>query len=108
LNFFARKVFQHKANSLVLNIQKRPILPGDRRPLGMKVIRWVLRPDLFPNVLERVNLPHFCHRAYLKELTAKIRLSYPMVAYSNISVDHREDKVYREERLEQKLKRIYY
>ena len=78
----------------MLNIQKRPILPSDRRPLAMKILRWVLRPDLFSDYLERVNVLHFAQSAWLKELATKMRLSYPMLSYFSIDVDHRTDKVY--------------
>jgi hypothetical protein len=103
LVFFARKVFFHKQNSLILNIQKRPIHPADRRPLALKILRWVLRPDLFPDVLERVNVPHFSHHHCLAELTRKMRLSYPMISYFNAYVDHRTDKTYEADRLERDL-----
>jgi hypothetical protein len=58
LQFVSRLVFHHKKNSLMLNIQKRPISPSDRRPLAMKILRWILRPDLFSDYLERVNVLH--------------------------------------------------
>ena len=55
----------------------------------MKIFRWVLRPDLFADILERVNLPHHSQQAFLQELTDKMRLSYPMMSYFNLLVDHR-------------------
>ena len=87
----------------MLNIQKRPILPSDRRPLAMKILRWILRPDLFSDYLERVNVLHFAQQQWLKELTRKMKLSYPMISFFNIDVDHRKDKVYEMERLEHEL-----
>lgn len=106
--FFARKVYFHKQNSLILNIQKKPIHPADRRPLALKILRWVLRPDLFPDVLERVNVPHYAHHCSLAELTRKMRLSYPMISYFNAYVDHRTDKIYEMSRLERDLSGCYY
>jgi len=70
----------------------------------MKVLRWVLRPDLFSDVLERVNVSHFCTQSWLKELSKMLRLSYPMLSYFNLFVDHRRDKVYTLEELEHELK----
>lgn len=94
LQFFSRLVFHKKTNCLILNVQKRPILPSDRRPLAMKILRWFLRPDLFSDILERVNVMHFGQQKYLLEITRKMRLSYPMLSFYNILVDHRKDKVY--------------
>ena len=74
----------------------------------MKAWRWMVRPDLFSDVLERVNVPHHSQFKFLKELTAKMRLSYPMVSYFNLLVDHRQDKTYEMNRLEQELMRCYY
>ena len=108
LVFFARKVFYHQKNALILNIQKRPIHPSDRRPLPLKILRWLLRPDLFPDVLERVNVPHFAHHNCLAELTRKMRLSYPMISYFNVYVDHRTDKTYEVSKLESDLKSCMY
>lgn len=108
LLFFARKVFHHKENALILNIQKKPIHPAARRPLALKILRWVLRPDLFPEVLERVNIPHFAHHYWLQELTRKMRISYPMISYHNVHVDHRIDKVYERNELEADLKNCLY
>ena len=79
-------------------------MPSDRRPLAMKVLRWVLRPDLFSDILERVNVLHFGQQQYLLELTRKMRLSYPMLSYFNVLVDHRNDKVYELSKLENELK----
>ncbi len=108
LQFFSRKVFFHKQNSLILNIQKRPINPSDRRPLAMKIFRWILRPDLFSDILERVNVTHFGIQKYLFEITSKMRLSYPMISYLNLIVDHRSDKIYKIENLEQELSNCLY
>lgn len=91
-----------------MNVQKRPILPSDRRPFALKILRWVLRPDLFSDILERVNVLHFAQQQYLLELTNKMRLSYPMLSYFNILVDHRNDKVYEMNKLESQLKQCYY
>lgn len=74
----------------------------------MKILRWNLRPDLFSEVLERVNVVHFGTYQYVMEITRRMRLSYPMLSYFNILVDHRHDKVYELGRLEDELKMCRY
>lgn len=74
----------------------------------MKVLRWMLRPDLFTDVLERVNVLHFGTNRWLKEMTKQLRLSYPMISYFNLWVDHRIDKVYELQTLERELRKCYY
>ena len=74
----------------------------------MKVLRWMLRPDLFSDVLERVNVMHFGTDAWLNTITEKLRLSYPMMSWVSLKVDHRKDKVYTIEELESELKSFKY
>ena len=74
----------------------------------MKIFRWILRPDLFSDILERVNVTHFGIQKYLFEITSKMRLSYPMISFLNLIVDHRSDKIYKIENLEQELSNCLY
>ena len=74
----------------------------------MKWLRWIIRPDLFSEVLERVNVLHFGTNAWLNTITQKMRLTYPMISYTNIYVDHRIDKIYELSKLETELKGCYY
>jgi len=74
----------------------------------MKVLRWVLRPDLFSEVLERVNVLHFAQQKFLIELTKRLRLSYPMLSYFTVLVDHRQDKIYPIDKLETELSTCFY
>ena len=83
-------------------------MPSDRRPFVLKFLRWMLRPDLFPEVLERVNISHCAQKAALLEMTKKLRLSYPMLSYFNLSIDHRDNKSYSLNKLESELKLCYY
>jgi hypothetical protein len=108
LNFFARLMFQTRHRCLVLNIQKKPILPRDRRPLALRIFRVVIRPDIFSDYLERVNILHFGTQAWLQAVTDKMRLSYPMVSYTNLEVDNRRDKAYYIEDLEAELSNCTY
>ena len=74
----------------------------------MKLLRWILRPDLFSDVLERVNVLHFGTHVWVEDLSHKLRLSYPMISFINLYVDHRIDKVYELSRLETDLKLTEY
>ena len=67
-----------------------------------------MRPDLFSDVLERVNVLHFATDSWLSTLTAKLRLSYPMISYVQLGMDHRIDKAYEVSQLEADLKDCYY
>lgn len=108
LQFFCRLVYDQRSNFLILNIQKRPIRPSDRRPLALKVLRIALRPDLFSDIMERVNVLHFGAQAWLEAVTEKLRLSYPMISYMRLLVDHRKDKIYSIDQLESELKTCFY
>lgn len=108
LQFFCRLVYDQRSNFLILNIQKRPIRPSDRRPLALKVLRICLRPDLFSDIMERVNVVHFGAQAWLEAVTEKLRLSYPMISHMRLLVDHRKDKIYSIDQLEAELKTCFY
>ena len=41
-------------------------------------------------------------------MVKKMRLSYPMMSWCHLWVDHRKDKVYELAKLESELKKIYY
>ena len=74
----------------------------------MKWLRWILRPDIISDVLERVNVLHFGTHAWLNTITNKMRLTYPMISFVNLYVDHRIDKIYELQQLESELKECLY